>query len=93
MQRTQDRHFSCTHFEVVTACDEANFYLNSAVMSAQTYDYKQTKVIEGQIQYRRPDNAIELVVYFTERLICWRETAPQTGTGGYHCPYAAVSFE
>jgi hypothetical protein len=59
----------------------------------QTYDYKQAKVIEGQIQYRRPDNAVELVVYFTERLICWRETAPQTGPGGYHCPYALVGFE
>ena len=59
----------------------------------QTYDYKQTKVIEGQIQYRRPDDAIELVVYFTERLIGWRKDCSQTGTGGYHCPYAVVSLQ
>jgi hypothetical protein len=53
----------------------------------QTYDYKQTTVMEGQIQYRGPDNSVELVVHFPERLICWRETAPQAGTHE-HCPYA-----
>jgi hypothetical protein len=55
------------------------------------YPYKQTHIIQGQITYRRPDNSIELVVFFPDRRICWRETVPDNSV--YHCPYALVSFE
>ena len=57
------------------------------------YEYKQTNVIPGTIEYRRLDDTVDLLVDFPQRKICWRETAPHNGAGEYHCPYAVVSFD
>ena len=57
------------------------------------YEYKQTNVTAGKIDYRRLDNTVDLFVDFPQRKICWRESAPATGAGEYRCPYAVVSFD
>ena len=57
------------------------------------YEYKQTNVIPGTIEYRRLDDTVDLLVDFPQRKICWRGTAPHNGAGEYHCPYAVVSFD
>src|SRR5262245_22785065 len=59
----------------------------------QIYEYKQTNVIPGTIEYRRLDDSVDIYVDFPHRKICWRETAPRNGARKYHCPYAVVSFE
>jgi hypothetical protein len=57
------------------------------------YEYKQSNVIPGTIEFRRLDDTVDLFVDFPQRKICWRETAPRVGAGEYHCPYAVVSFD
>ncbi len=57
------------------------------------YEYKQTYVTPGKIDYRRLDDTVDLFVGFPERKICWRETAPHNGAREYRCPYAMVSFD
>jgi len=57
------------------------------------YEYKQTNVTSGKIDYRRLDNTVDLFVDFPQRKICWRESAAATGAGEYRCPYAVVSFD
>jgi hypothetical protein len=57
------------------------------------YQYKQTNVTSGKIDYRRLDDTVELFVDFPQRKICWREHAPGMGAGEYRCPYAVVSFD
>ena len=58
------------------------------------YGYKQVEIIPGKIDYRRLDDTVELFVDFPQRKICWRETAPRSGsTANYRCPYAVVSFD
>src|SRR5262249_41384685 len=50
------------------------------------YEYKQTNVTSGKIDYRRLDNTVDLFVDFPQRKICWRESAAATGAGEYRCP-------
>jgi hypothetical protein len=57
------------------------------------YEYKLTNAIPGKIDYRRLDDTVDLFIDFPQRKICWRETAPPSGAGEYHCPYAVVSFD
>jgi hypothetical protein len=57
------------------------------------YEYKQTNVTAGKIDYRRLDDTVELFVDFPQRKICWREKAPAASAGEYRCPYAVVSFD
>jgi hypothetical protein len=57
------------------------------------YEYKQTNVTSGKIDYRRLDDSVELFVDFPQRKICWREKAPPASAGEYRCPYAVVSFD
>ena len=57
------------------------------------YEYKQTNVTSGKIDYRRLDDTVDLFVDFPQRKICWRESAPRDGAGEYRCPYAVVSFD
>jgi hypothetical protein len=57
----------------------------------QIYEYKQTNVTPGTIEYRRLDDSVDIYVDFPRRKICWRMTAARNGK--YHCPYAVVSYE
>jgi hypothetical protein len=59
----------------------------------QIYEYKQTNVTPGTIEYRRLDDSVDIYVDFPRRKICWRMTAARNGAGKYHCPYAVVSYE
>jgi hypothetical protein len=56
------------------------------------YEYKQTNVVAGKIDYRRLDDSVDLFIDFQQRKICWRVTAA-SDRGEYRCPYAVVSFE
>jgi len=56
------------------------------------YEYKQTNVVTGKVDYRRLDDTVDLFIDFEQRKICWRETAA-ANAGEYRCPYAVVGFE
>ena len=59
----------------------------------QIYEYKQTNVTPGTIEYRRLDDSVDIYVDFPHRKICWRMAAARNGARKYHCPYAVVSYE
>jgi hypothetical protein len=105
LQRLQTVGFKIPHLEDATSTD---YELLDGMLQRQCtwherqeqprgrevlYEYKQTNVTAGKIDYRRLDNTVDLFVDFPQRKICWRESAPATGAGEYRCPYAVVSFD